>query len=283
MDLFFRSLPVASHVPSSPGREVQSDELGKFAPDQRSLFNLERPAPIQLSGVLDVPADELAAAGLQDTAGTEIDVEMRLDLGCGRRTGVRKDRAFPVCGRQRQRAGEIGRRHGARAVLRQVPLEEPDGPRRSSPALRHPRRPSRPRRDPERATGRARAPLGGDVRLPRVARPGPARSLEGVRAGDGAVPGRHGRRGVRGDVPSQRGSGAPGVRHRQDAHSALPARQRRATGGGAPRQPAGAKRLHRRHRGAGAQPAVGPAGPAAPGAGDAGRARRGPAASISSS
>jgi hypothetical protein len=100
MEVFFRSLPAASDLPSSQGREVLSLGIDLFGAGSRSLFNLERPAPILLRGVLDVPLEELAAVGIQDSAGTEIDVKMRLswDASSGGRSSRSTVSGLPMAG-----------------------------------------------------------------------------------------------------------------------------------------------------------------------------------------
>jgi hypothetical protein len=93
MALFFRCLLLLSDPPPL-GAKHGAPQISDLAPDPRSLFNLDRPAPILLNGVLDVPPDELAAAGIEDEAGTTIDVELRLqwDASAGTSTEVKRFR-----------------------------------------------------------------------------------------------------------------------------------------------------------------------------------------------
>ena len=54
--------------------------LDDLVPDLRELFHLDRPAPIVLSGLLDIPSPELEDAGIQQVYPiTELDIEIRLE------------------------------------------------------------------------------------------------------------------------------------------------------------------------------------------------------------
>jgi AAA domain, putative AbiEii toxin, Type IV TA system len=80
MALFFRCVqPRVDVVPIRKNHVDLTAETSDLAPDVRSLFNLERPMPILLSGVLDVSLEELAAAGIKGATATRVDVEVTIE------------------------------------------------------------------------------------------------------------------------------------------------------------------------------------------------------------
>ncbi len=78
IDLFFRCIAWSSGGLSRD--DISAQDLS--VPELRPLFHLERPLPIVLAATLDIPSEELLAAGVQtDLDAHEIDAEIRLEWG----------------------------------------------------------------------------------------------------------------------------------------------------------------------------------------------------------
>jgi hypothetical protein len=83
MALFFQCLlPTGGDLPIAEPRKLTPAETQDLVSHPREMFHLDEPAPILLSGSLDVPKDELEAAGIKplySTSPIEIDITLEWD------------------------------------------------------------------------------------------------------------------------------------------------------------------------------------------------------------